>query len=45
MNIHLDLAIGKWRYLSEKELHEINSLVESSSKLSIIKSFANHSEP
>jgi 23S rRNA pseudouridine2604 synthase len=32
MNIHLDLAIGKWRYLSEKELHEINSLVESSSK-------------
>lgn len=32
MNIHLDVAIGKWRYLSDKELKEINELVLTSSK-------------
>ena len=32
MNISLDVPIGKWRYLTESELTEINSLVEHSSK-------------
>ncbi len=32
MNIKLDLPIGKWRYLSEEELKEINQLVLTSSK-------------
>jgi 23S rRNA pseudouridine2604 synthase len=32
MNIKLDIPIGKWRYLSDDELAEINRLVESSSK-------------
>jgi 23S rRNA pseudouridine2604 synthase len=32
MNIPLDIAIGKWRYISEKELQEINQLLKSSSK-------------
>jgi 23S rRNA pseudouridine2604 synthase len=32
MNIHLDLPVGKWRNLSERELNEISKLVEGSSK-------------
>ncbi len=32
MNISLDIPIGKWRYITEKELAEINKLVSSSSK-------------
>jgi 23S rRNA pseudouridine2604 synthase len=32
MNITLDTPVGKWRYLSEKELNEINRLVSTSSK-------------
>jgi 23S rRNA pseudouridine2604 synthase len=32
MNIQLDIPIGKWRYLSNKELKEINRLVSLSSK-------------
>jgi 23S rRNA pseudouridine2604 synthase len=32
MNIHLDVPEGKWRDLTEKELKEINRLVEDSSK-------------
>lgn len=32
MNIHLDLPVGKWRDLTEKELAEINQLVAGSSK-------------
>lgn len=32
MNIHLDLAIGKWRDLTEKELSELNELISDSSK-------------
>jgi len=32
MNIALDIPIGKWRYLTDNELNEINKLVESSSK-------------
>lgn len=33
MNVHLgDLPIGKWRYLSDKELSEINRLISSSVK-------------
>lgn len=32
MNIHLDIPIGEWRYLTEKELKDINDLVSSSSK-------------
>jgi 23S rRNA pseudouridine2604 synthase len=32
MNIPLDLPVGKWRYLSDNELNEINSLIASSSK-------------
>ena len=33
MNISLDVPVGKWRYLTEKELKEINQLVSSSSKI------------
>ena len=32
MNIKLDVPIGKWRYLTDPELKEINRLVSSSSK-------------
>ena len=32
MNIQLDLAVGKWRNLSKKELKEINRLVQGSAK-------------
>ena len=32
MNVKLDVAVGKWRNLTQKELNGINSLVESSSK-------------
>ncbi|OOG76910.1 23S rRNA pseudouridine(2604) synthase RluF [Algoriphagus sp. A40] len=32
MNIHLDIPVGKWRDLSEKELAELNSLIADSSK-------------
>jgi 23S rRNA pseudouridine2604 synthase len=32
MNIHLDLPVGKWRDLTEKELEELNSLIADSSK-------------
>lgn len=32
MNIKLDLPVGKWRYLSEHEMSEINKLIASSSK-------------
>jgi 23S rRNA pseudouridine2604 synthase len=33
MNIHLDVPIGKWRYLTAKELEDINAMVASSSKV------------
>ena len=33
MNISLDIPIGKWRHLTDKELKEINRLVSSSSKI------------
>jgi 23S rRNA pseudouridine2604 synthase len=32
MNIHLDVAVGKWRNLTDNELKEINQLVLTSSK-------------
>ena len=32
MNIHLDIPVGKWRDLTEKELAELNSLIADSSK-------------
>ncbi len=32
MNISLDIPVGKWRYITDKELNEINQLVSSSSK-------------
>lgn len=32
MNIKLDLPLGKWRYLSENEMEEINTLISTSSK-------------
>ena len=32
MNIHLDLPVGKWRDLTEKELAELNTLIAASSK-------------
>ncbi len=32
MNVHLDVPIGKWRYLTNAELKEINRLVSESSK-------------
>jgi 23S rRNA pseudouridine2604 synthase len=32
MNIHLDIPVGKWRDLSEKELGELNGLIADSSK-------------
>ncbi len=32
MNIHLDLPVGQWRDLSEKELSELQSLLKDSSK-------------
>lgn len=35
MNIRLDIPIGKWRYLTEEELGEINQMVLSSSKIHI----------
>jgi len=35
MNIKLDIPIGKWRYLSDEEMDEINRLISSSSKTHI----------
>ena len=35
MNIKLDIPTGKWRYLTEEELEEINQMVLSSSKIHI----------
>ncbi|MCK0145047.1 23S rRNA pseudouridine(2604) synthase RluF [Arenibacter sp. F26102] len=32
MNIQLDVPVGKWRYLSEGELNEINEMISDSSK-------------
>ena len=32
MNINLDLPVGKWRYLSDLEMNEINRLIATSSK-------------
>jgi 23S rRNA pseudouridine2604 synthase len=32
MNIELDVPLGKWRYLSERELSEINEMISDSSK-------------
>jgi len=32
MNISLDLPVGKWRFLTEKEMSEINRLISTSSK-------------
>lgn len=32
MNVKLDMPVGKWRYLSKKELNEINRLVSESAK-------------
>jgi 23S rRNA pseudouridine2604 synthase len=32
MNVHLDVPIGKWRHLTEKELIEINQMVSTSVK-------------
>ncbi|HHC80705.1 MAG TPA: 23S rRNA pseudouridine(2604) synthase RluF [Flavobacteriia bacterium] len=32
MNISLDVPVGRWRYLTEKELKEINQLVATSAK-------------
>ncbi|MCM4165248.1 MULTISPECIES: 23S rRNA pseudouridine(2604) synthase RluF [unclassified Arenibacter] len=32
MNIELDVPVGKWRYLSEKELSEINEMISGSEK-------------
>ncbi|MFC3811950.1 23S rRNA pseudouridine(2604) synthase RluF [Lacihabitans lacunae] len=32
MNIHLDVPVGQWRYLTEKEVGEINRLAENSAK-------------
>jgi 23S rRNA pseudouridine2604 synthase len=32
MNVHLDVPVGKWRYLTGKELKEINRLVSESKK-------------
>ena len=32
MNIRLDIPIGKWRYLTDDELNEINTLISSSAK-------------
>jgi 23S rRNA pseudouridine2604 synthase len=32
MNIKLDLPVGKWRHLTEKEMEEINHLISSSAK-------------
>ena len=32
LNIHLDIPVGKWRDLSEKEMAELNSLIADSSK-------------
>lgn len=34
MNIHLDIPIGEWRPLTQKELDEINQLLENSAKTS-----------
>lgn len=32
MNVSLDVPVGQWRYLTEKEMKEINRLISSSSK-------------
>ena len=33
MNIHLDIPLGEWRHLSEKELDELNGLLSDSLKI------------
>ena len=33
MNVNLDLKVGKWRYLSAKELKDLNELLSDSSKI------------
>lgn len=33
MNIHLDVPLGKWRYLTRPELDELNNLLADSSKI------------
>ncbi len=33
MNIHLDIPLGQWRHLSEKELNDLNNLLSDSSKI------------
>ena len=35
MNVTLDIPVGKWRYLSDNELDEINRLVSNSAKTNI----------
>ena len=32
INIHLDVEVGKWRYLTEGELNELQSIISDSSK-------------
>ncbi|MEQ9581051.1 MAG: 23S rRNA pseudouridine synthase F, partial [Arenibacter sp.] len=32
MNIQLDVPVGQWRYLSDKELREINEMISDSTK-------------
>ncbi len=32
MNINLDMAVGKWRYLSKKEFKDLNKLISDSTK-------------
>lgn len=32
MNVHLDIPVGKWRDLTEKEMNELNALIADSSK-------------
>jgi 23S rRNA pseudouridine2604 synthase len=32
MNIKLDLPVGKWRDLTDEEMHELNKLLSDSSK-------------
>lgn len=32
MNVHLDVPVGQWRYLTDKELKELNEMVSDSTK-------------
>ena len=36
MNVKLDIPVGKWRYITDNELDEINKLVQDSSKVNEI---------